>query len=81
MIIEILKIENIKNGDEFWECESGYNVHYVAICDSYSVDMHKIVIAKDDNNDVHTFLAHSHHQQYAPKLYTQPQYVSGKEYM
>lgn len=72
-----IKIQTLKKGSVFFECESGYNDEYVAVSDPFrdhgdsgwAIDGYRT-----DDGEVIRFFANDKYPGYAPKLYNEEQY-------
>lgn len=71
-----IKLQNIKQGDHFWECEAGMNMHFIAECDAWQVDNGWWVLGKDDDGNIVRFFDGGNG--YGPKLYNEAIYGYSK---
>lgn len=72
---EQLKMADIKCGDLFWECESGQQAQFEAMADA-CVDGDMVILQGRDieTNLPQSFMMRLDAPQYAPRLYSAPQY-------
>lgn len=71
-----IRLCDIKEGQEFWECAQGYNVHLKALHDAtQDEDGGWSVSATLDNGDRHLLFHAKGREHYGPSLYSQPRYV------
>ena len=71
-----IKIQSLKKGDTFFECDYGINVEYVATCDPYRAENDQgwaIDGQTLQGADTHFYVCDAY-PAYAPKLYPMPEY-------
>lgn len=73
----MLQIEQIKKGDTFWECESGFNDEFIALCDAHQKNDGWTLTAEpaSGGDPIEFFARIGTPSCYHPRLYTTAQYI------
>jgi hypothetical protein len=71
-----IKIEDIKSGETFFECEAGCDRKFVATTDAYRMDSGWAVKGTEEvpDGETFTFYVRDGYSHYGPRLYCEPQY-------
>lgn len=68
-----LEIKDIKKNDIFYECESGWNLQFLALTDPYREDEGWALKARGIRGET-LFYVRDGYGHYGPKLYREPEY-------